>query len=227
MSPTADVVQPAAPLSLQPNGVKRQDAMASRPAVQSDDSLRTVDELLRARAKSHPHLAVVAYPSSGIEYVEYTFQQLDIFAYRVGAHLQLSMPSRASSEVKRTVVAMLGPSNLEYLVTMMALIKLGHTILFLSTRISPAAIESLVKTTGASHILADSRFQQAASAVKAGIPELSIADMPSRKVFEHAVGAADVTVNTQLDAELDPTVETGSIVYIIHSSGKLTNQSSS
>lgn len=183
---------------------------------EDDSTLRTVDEILRRRARTDPDLPVVSYPSSGIEYVDYTFQQLDVFAYRVGKHLQAAIPSRASSEEKRTVVAMLGPSNLEYLVTMMALIKLGHTVLFLSTRISVPAIESLITSTGATSLIADPRYLEPSMATKEQVPGLQVLDMPTRATFEFSI---DAIGDTQLDAALDPSVETNQIVYIIHSSG--------
>lgn len=182
-----------------------------------DSTIQTVDELLRRRAQSDPDLPIVSYPSSGIAYVDYTFRQLDVFAYRVGKHLQASIPPRRGSDEKRTVVAMLGPSNLEYLVTMQAFIKLGHTILFLSTRISAPAIQSLMDKTGAAYLVADPRYADMALAVQDQNPGLRVLEMPTRSVFEFPIAAVG---NTQLDAALDPGVETNEIVYIIHSSGK-------
>ncbi|KAJ0103870.1 hypothetical protein J7T55_001240 [Diaporthe amygdali] len=183
---------------------------------EDDSTLKTVDECLRRRARTDPDLPVVSYPSSGIEYVDYTFQQLDVFAYRVGKQLQAAIPSRTSSAEKRTVVAMLGPSNLEYLVTMMGLLKLGHTVLFLSTRISVPAIESLIKSTGAAYLIADPRYLEASLATKELVPELQVLEMPTRSNFEFPI---DAVGDTQLDAALDPSIEINQIVYIIHSSG--------
>ena len=193
-----------------PNGIQHVEQ------AKDDSTLRTVDEVLRRRARTHPDLPVVSYPSSGIEYVDYTFQQLDVFAYRAGKQLQAVMPSRASSQEKRIVVAMLGPSNLEYLVTMMGLFKLGHTVLFLSTRISVPAIESLITSTGATYLLADPRYLEASLATKELVPGLQVLEMPTRTIFEFPI---DVVGDTQLDAALDASVETSQIVYIIHSSG--------
>lgn len=183
---------------------------------EDDSTLKTVDECLRRRARTDPDLPVVSYPSSGIEYVDYTFQQLDVFAYRVGKQLQAAIPSRTSSAEKRTVVAMLGPSNLEYLVTMMGLLKLGHTVLFLSTRISVPAIESLINSTGAAYLIADPRYLEASLSTKELVPELQVLEMPTRSNFEFPI---DAVGDTQLDAALDPSIEINQIVYIIHSSG--------
>lgn len=213
--------RPEEPLSV---GTEKDAAGVQHVEQAEDDStLRTVDEVLRRRARTDPDLPVVSYPSSGIEYVDYTFQQLDVFAYRVGKQLQAVIPSRTSSKEKRTVVAMLGPSDLEYLVTMMGLFKLGHTVLFLSTRISVPAIESLITSTGATYLIADPRYLEPSLATKEQVPGLQVLDMPTRTNFEFAI---DAVGDTQLDAALDASVETNQIVYIIHSSGMATKDKS-
>lgn len=217
MAPAAaasTVWRPDEPLSV---GAEK-DAVSVQHVEQAEDdsTLKTVDEVLRRRARTDPDLPVVSYPSSGIEYVDYTFQHLDVFAYRVGKQLQAAIPSRTSSKEKRSVVAMLGPSNLEYLVTLMGLFKLGHTVLFLSTRISVPAIKSLITSTGATYLIADPRYLESSLTTKEQVPGLQVLDMPTRTNFEFPI---DAVGDTQLDAALDPSVETTQIVYIIHSSG--------
>lgn len=220
MAPTATLDAPmgsATPPSTALSA-KSQTSVTTHHIEKDDSSLQTVDELLRSRATAYPHVPIVSYPSSQVEYVDYTYQQLDVFAYRVAKDLETTIPTRMSSKIKRTVVALIGPSNLEYLATMMALIKAGHTVLFLSTRISAAAIESLIKTTGASYLIADTKYLTVAAAVKERRSELQILDMPTRSIFEFSI---KVYVNTQLDAALDANVEAHETVYVIHSSGKL------
>ncbi|KAI1337040.1 hypothetical protein F5Y15DRAFT_426193 [Xylariaceae sp. FL0016] len=185
--------------------------------VEDDSALRTVDDLVRNRAQAFPHSVAVSYPSSGIEYVDYTLQQLDVFAYRVAKHYQELVPMRASSAEKPKVVAVLGPSNLEYLVTMLALTKLGHTVLFLSTRISQEAIESLMTVTGAQVILADSRFTEIATQSAQKLPSpAGISEIASRNIFEFPI---EIYADTRMDHALDHEVETLHNIYIIHSSG--------
>lgn len=226
MAPADVAVLPPPTVSsdLKPPQAYTQHIESISPNDDDDDStILTVDELLRRRARTDPDRVIMAYPQHGISCTNYTFAQLDAFAFRVAKHLSADslLPPRASSNEKRRVVAMLGPSNLEYLATLQALIKLGHTILFLSTRIPAAAIVSLVRDTGASHILADPRFAGAANAVREEFAgqgtEIKVLNMPTRSVFEFPV---DVHVDTRLDAHLDAAVETEQIVYIIHSSGK-------
>ncbi|KAM0489841.1 hypothetical protein ACHAP8_012159 [Fusarium lateritium] len=181
-----------------------------------DSQLRTIDALIRHRASLYPYDHVVSYPSSGTHYVDYTLQQLDVFAWRVAKHYETHLPIRQSSNEKPTVVAMLGPSNLEYLITMLALNKLGHTALLLSTRIPQIAVESLVNTTGATTILADGRFAALADNVSDSIPTLTSLPIAGRQIFEYSI---DAHGDTQLDGHLDPEIETENVAWIIHSSG--------
>ena len=213
MAPSTLVLTPdAAALPRDAGKSSTQTQVTAKP---TEGTIQTVDGLLRHRARAFPDAVIVSYPSTGIEYVDYTAKQLDTFAYRVGSHYQNTLPSRKSSSEKPMVVGLLGPSNFDYLVTMLALIKLGHTILFLSTRIPAEAVESLMKTTGAQFLLADSRHLETAqqAVASSGRPVLEIA---SKSVFDVPV---DAHGDTALDADLDPSVETGNNVYIIHSSG--------
>ncbi|KAF1968934.1 NRPS-like enzyme [Bimuria novae-zelandiae CBS 107.79] len=181
-----------------------------------ESPIRTVDALIRHRARAKPDATIVAYPSSEVDYVDYSMQQLDVFAYRVGRHYQQWILSRTSSATKPTTVALLGPSNFDYAISMLALTKLGHTVLFLSTRISQIAIESLIETTGATYLLADPRYMETANAVTHNIPHVHAAEIASSSIFNFPI---EVHADTRMNRQLDPEVETFNSVYIIHSSG--------
>ncbi|KAH7413711.1 male sterility protein [Phaeosphaeria sp. MPI-PUGE-AT-0046c] len=194
-----------------------------KPACLTPDSratveitIHTVDALVRHRARTNPHATIVSYPRSGVEFVDYSMQQLDVFAYRVARHYQTFIPTRSSSKVAPTVVAVLGPSNFEYLVSMLALTKLGHTVLFLSTRISQLAVESLIKTTAATHLLADSRFLSLATDVQKTLPSVHVNSIAVSSIFDFPI---EVHADTRMDYQLDLNIEETNNIYIIHSSG--------
>lgn len=220
MAPTATVLTPSlADNSGFAKGANPQGVPPTpRAEVRNDGTIQTVDELVRRRAIAHHDRVVVSYPSSGIDYVDYTMQQLDVFAYRVAMGYSKIIPARTSSTEKPSVVAILGPSDLDYLVTMLALIKLGHTVLFLSTRISPAAIESLVLVTGANALLAGAAHLEVARATQQKLEGLRIHEIAPRSTYEFPV---EVHADTRLDQVLDSSIEAGNFVYIIHSSGML------
>lgn len=141
--------------------VVHRESMPS-PLIAEAEIPLTVDALMRQRSQEDSDLVLVSYPSSGINYVDYSARQLDTFACKVARHHAITLPPRSSSSEKASVVGLLGPSNFDYLITLLALTKLGHTVLFLSTRISPAAYISLIKETGAKYLLIDDSFKNLA-----------------------------------------------------------------
>lgn len=196
---------------------RKQEAVSPlRYTTKNEDVAQTVDDLVRLRALDFPDRTIVSYPSTGIEYVDYTMEQLDVYAFRVARHYEPFIPVRTSSSEKPMVVALLGPSNLEYLVTMLALAKLAHTVLFLSTRISQEAIESLMTATGARKLLVDRKLLEKASAVQRNLADVDLYEIPSRSVFEFSVEAHG---DTRLDVSLDHGIEASHFSFIIHSSG--------
>jgi acyl-CoA synthetase (AMP-forming)/AMP-acid ligase II len=177
----------------------------------------TIDELVRQRADDGPEEAIISYPSSGVDYVDYTSRQLDVFAFRVAQKYRSLMPQRLSSSDSETVVALLGTSNFEYFISILALTKLGHSVLFLSTRISSAAYTSLLKATGAIHILVDASFRETAEQVKEGLPSLNVHKITDKATYDYPVTTRDI--DTNLTHHLDPEAESCKVAWIIHSSG--------
>lgn len=209
--------QIALPTPQTPTPSKSTTATVERIEKADDAPIQTVDALIRHRARTYPHATIIAYPSSGVDFVDYSMQQLDVFAYRVARHYQAFIPTRTSSHTTPTTVALLGPSNLEYAVTMLALTKLGHTVLFLSTRISQLAIESLIETTGATYLLADARYLQTAADVQTNMTKVFVEEIAKQSIFDFPI---EVHADTRLDYQLDHDVEANNNVYIIHSSGR-------
>lgn len=189
----------------------------SVPIIKPDASIATVDDLVRQRARAYPNRTIVSYPSEGLQYVDYTMQQLDVYAYRVAKAYERHLLMRNSSEEEPTTVAVLGPSNMSYLITMLALTKLGHTTLFLSPRISQEAVESLIKTTGAVCLLIDQRYLATAEAARQSLGNLNILEILQQSEYDFPI---EVHADTKMDHHLDPAKETNNRVYIIHSSGK-------
>ncbi|KAJ0419446.1 hypothetical protein BJY00DRAFT_302185 [Aspergillus carlsbadensis] len=177
----------------------------------------TVDQLVRHRASLGPSQPVVYYPRAGIEYSEFPLQQLDVFAYRIANVLAKVIPPRTSSSQKPVVVALLGPSDLNYLVLMLALTKLGHSGLLLSTRISVEAHVSLVERTNAQHIFVHSSLEDTARKVQDRVPTLQVQDIPTEENYDYSV--SEDPIDTNLTSHLDPEAEAGHIAWIIHSSG--------
>ncbi|OKL58807.1 hypothetical protein UA08_05740 [Talaromyces atroroseus] len=173
----------------------------------------TIDSLLRLRANGskakHP---IVAYPSTGTEYAFYSPSQLNVFVENAAIHYAKVIPQRRSSAEPVRVVGLLGPSSLEYLITLLAVSRLGHTVLLLSTRIVEDAYVSLLEATKTNFLVASSAFQAVGN--RAG-KRTGTALIPvlTREEFDKAdVGALPTYT-------FDQQTETRNVCWIIHSSG--------
>ncbi len=176
-------------------------------------SPRTITELVSQRAEQHSDEPILGYPSSGVEYVEYTFRQLETFSQNAAFLYARELPVRSSSDEDARVVALLGASNLDYVIATLALSRLGFTVLFLSTRISKSAYESLLDATKCDHILAEESFARTTEAVQADRPRLNVLRILDKSRYEQ-------TTMESLDVQtLDFDKETKRISWIIHSSG--------
>ncbi|KAL4937579.1 hypothetical protein BDV06DRAFT_215762 [Aspergillus oleicola] len=184
----------------------------------SDAEPFTVDGLVRHRASLGPSQPVVHYPRTGIEYSQFPLQQLDVFAYRVAKILAEVIPPRKSSSETPIVVALLGPSDLNYLVLLLAVTKLGHSGLLLSTRISVEAHVSLVERTKARHIFFHGSLKETAEKVRERVPTSQVHNIPTEQSYDYPIPHNEL-IDTNLLTHLDPEAETKHVAWIIHSSG--------
>jgi thioester reductase-like protein len=171
---------------------------------------RTLDELLRHRAKATPGVPIVAFPTTAQpdSYQSHTASQLDEYTHRAAQQYRTLFGNRERNS-REQVVALLALSDLDYLVAQLALGRLGFTVLCLSTRLSPEAIISLLQSTNCHHILYSAAFQAKVESVSARHR------LHSSVLFDAYRDGPLVEVNIDLDAEQ----ETNASCNILHSSG--------
>lgn len=172
---------------------------------------------MRLRAFQQPNEPILAYPVHNTDYLEYTYGELDVFAYRVSQqYVQRTTPRRSSAE-KEKVVALLGPSNLDYLISVLALTKSGFTVMFLSTRLSDAAYLSLLESTQCRDLIIHESFSMTAERLCKTMPDLRA--HPIAQSASYAFPTQGNGQDTCLDSHLDLELEAQKICWIIHSSG--------
>jgi len=171
---------------------------------------RTLDELLRQRAATMPDTPIAAYPTSAApdSYERHTARQLDEYATRAAHRYREAFGARERNSAPR-VVALLAASDLDYLVALFALGRLGLTPLLLSTRLSPEAIVSLLEKTGCSEIVHSKSYRDKIDAINALRP-VKAALLRS----DYKTGPLE-----ELSVDLDPEFETSTACNILHSSG--------
>ncbi|KEF59131.1 uncharacterized protein A1O9_03975 [Exophiala aquamarina CBS 119918] len=178
---------------------------------------RTITELISIRARDLPDEPIFGYPSTGLDYTEYTFPELEALSIRAARKYASLLPVRTDSSEDARVIGLLGPSTLDYFVTLLALSRLGFTVLFLSTRISEAAYLSLLEATGCRHMVVSPSFMRTICAVQRSLPELQTIDFLPQSEYD-TDGSIDVPPQG-LEQTLDLDQETTKVAWIIHSSG--------
>lgn len=113
------------------------------------------------------------------------------------------------------VVGLLGPSDLDYLITLLAVARLGHTVLFLSTRISEDAVVSLIQATKATTLL----FNNSYGALAAGVHERTGTSMGVIHTPENGTSSTSTENRKLPQHHLDSGIENKHVCWIIHSSG--------
>ena len=143
--------------------------------------------------------------------------QLDDFAERTAAHYSATITPRVSSTDPVQVIGLLGPSNLDYLATLLGITRLGHIVLFLSTRISIEAYVGLLKATSATALIVDPSFAEMGESIKQQVSIDVLAPCP-RAQYDCSIASA-LSQTSLPPRRLDGAVESENIAWIIHSSG--------
>lgn len=173
---------------------------------------RTVDELIRLRAQQDGNdVGIVAYPEQGTDYIDCTPRQLDQLVDRAASLYSRFIPQRLSSDDPVETVGLLGNSDLSYLVAALAISRLGHAALLLSTRITAEAYESLLRTTKAGTLLYHDQYRDSAEQVTTSLANLKI------ESIRHVTALPSAGELPIANLDLDRESHNGS--FIIHSSG--------
>ncbi|KAL4796776.1 hypothetical protein BDV19DRAFT_360395 [Aspergillus venezuelensis] len=209
------VLRPVTPSSERSNEALTPTSQAS-PATSvtelDETAIYTIDDLLRARAEGdQADEAIVAYPTKGTKYKYYTPRELHDLVEAASVTYAKTIRQRRTSDDPVQVVGLLGPSDFEYLITLLAVSRLGHTVLLLSTRIAEDAYVSLLEATKASFLIAYPAFEAIGRN----------ATQRTGAVLQPVLTKEDYIKTTEKlpEAQLDGIVENKHITWIIHSSG--------
>ncbi|KAF1988941.1 non-ribosomal peptide synthetase/alpha-aminoadipate reductase [Aulographum hederae CBS 113979] len=179
---------------------------------------RTLDECLRNRAQSIPKIPLLAYPDVvSNEYIDYDAETLNRMVDRGARYYLKVLPQRKEEDENGETVALLGVSNLEYIITFLALQRLGLPCLFLSTRLADNAFLHLLETCKCSHVIAHPAFQPAMLRAKKTVSDLQI--LPFVSSTKLTISEDDTATERTEAPFLDPARQSGKLSHIIHSSG--------
>ncbi|KAL2794351.1 hypothetical protein BJX66DRAFT_351276 [Aspergillus keveii] len=185
------------------------------PPADSDAPLHTINDILLHRMPYPPDAPLVGYPQSshGVrDYAFYTAKDLDKFSNGAAKALKGFGLPKFSDPVENRVVAILGPSNLDYVVSLFALSRLGYAILLLSTRLSTEAYTNLIAKTSCSHVVYSSATEKAVAQIQDAVPRINVFPIPEFSVYSECTESSDLQQTAQPELSRK-------WAFIIHSSG--------
>ncbi|KAL0258502.1 hypothetical protein SLS55_005997 [Diplodia seriata] len=201
------------------------DAPNASKVSKQPDQINSINDLLLHKAETIPNTPLIAYPASehsSNDLADYTAKDLDAFVDEAAKeYTRLGLLPKESRSTSSEVVALLGPSNLDYVITLLALSRMGFAVLFLSTRLPTEAYVSLLQKTHCSKIVASPRFastivpdiQRASS--DAGADALSSFAQLDSSVYTRRASSGGARFARQTEL-VD---EEACVAFIVHSSG--------
>ncbi|KAF9219622.1 L-aminoadipate-semialdehyde dehydrogenase [Gyrodon lividus] len=186
--------------------------------------LYSLNHLISERVCEYPDLQILGIPDKEFNYTKYTTAELDAAASMLANHLKDRgfLPGRAKGDsTSRLTVGLLGMSNIDFIVTEMALYRMGYCVLFLSPNNSPPAMANLLAVTNATHVIVQDTLLPSATAALPHLADptsVTIINQPSSDIFGSHVRTAHPE-KTRWDPPLSWKDEFLLPVSIIHSSG--------
>ncbi|CAG8129870.1 unnamed protein product [Penicillium olsonii] len=180
--------------------------------------LHVLDDLIRLRAEDDIQTPILAYPSSNGEaasYTYYTGQQMDRMIDETAKRLMED--GFRSPKPDRATVGLLTLSDLNMVITIFALSRLGYTVMILSPHLSGDACVALLNTVGCDNILYGN----------IGSIRTTMGEVLQRKLIAcrpmPALNTSPKKLSPALHRNRNPKAQRDKIALILHSSGSTGN----
>ncbi|KAJ5279247.1 hypothetical protein N7478_004619 [Penicillium angulare] len=198
-------------------GSKGAEIIHNLPPSPPVEELRTpyiIDDVLKSLVRDTPHEPLVGYPESphGVtDYVYYTPSDLDRFANGAVKEYKRAGLEEFSHPTENRVVSILGPSNLDYIVSLFALSRMGYSVLLLSTRLNTTAYANLLALTKCSDIAYAPSSKKTVDGLVEHTPAATFAIPEFARYSNESSGSSLETHSTPQTSQ--------KCAFIIHSSG--------
>ncbi|KAK8156696.1 hypothetical protein BKA80DRAFT_312992 [Phyllosticta citrichinensis] len=182
-----------------------------------EGQLNCINDLILHKARTVPNTPMIAYPASkdgGSLLLEYTSRDIDLFVDAVAKKLDhLGLKPQKQKSDQSEVVALIGPSNLDYVISLLALSRMGFAVLFLSTRLQTEAYVSLLQKTDCLKIVASDKFSSVIESVQAVRPlqKFPLLDLSTYRTRSQT--------ESRFQRSIELVKEEDCIAFIVHSSG--------
>lgn len=186
--------------------------------LEAQEGILSLNKLFTTRVRSTPNSVVVAFPRASssaatFEYDEITYRQLDALVSQAARGYADTLSPRQVGQPLLTV-GLLAESGFDYVVTELALARLGHCVLLLSPNNSVPAISNLLQVTKAVHLLHSPRYASVAAECVKGVPSTVTLQewISARSTDTHSGDQSPQSTLTQSQ-------ESEETAFIVHSSG--------
>ncbi|KAH6653363.1 hypothetical protein BKA67DRAFT_518762 [Truncatella angustata] len=121
----------------------------------TESPILTLDEMIRRRAYELQDSPSLCYPNQGLlDFEVHSARSIDSYADAAAQKLQaLGLPAIDPSAEQLPVVGILAQSGLHFVITIIALNRLGYTAFLISTRLASPAVVQLLELTNCNTIL--------------------------------------------------------------------------
>ncbi|KAK4705002.1 hypothetical protein P7C70_g1213, partial [Phenoliferia sp. Uapishka_3] len=186
------------------------------------NTIKSLNHLIADRAQNVPDTFVLGVPNKDFVMRKYTVGELNLSATLLAHHFErIGVPTRARGDsTTRHTVALLAPSNYHYVVTELALARMGLGTLFVSINNSPAAIAHLLSETRSTHLILHPQYTKVAEEGIALLPPgLSCTIVPTADHAVYGPEARKRNPHATWTPALSWEEESRTTAYFVHSSG--------
>ncbi|KKY35657.1 putative l-aminoadipate-semialdehyde dehydrogenase [Diaporthe ampelina] len=171
----------------------------------SDSQVVTITDLLLSKVRETPDAVFIQYPATAkgkSDYVGYTVTDVDRLADEAARQYVARGLRPEPTTEKCEVIALLATSNLDYVASMLALSRMGFSVLFLSTRLTTEAYVNLLRLTGSRKLIVGNEFKKAAEQIKEQYPlsSYNIVERPEISMYNANLPLAGSTLIESLRA---------------------------
>ncbi|RFU34869.1 hypothetical protein B7463_g1454, partial [Scytalidium lignicola] len=178
-----------------------------------EETLYTFDQLIRQRAIDEDQSPLLAYPKSKLGITDYELVNGKQFNRFIDCAAKSLIKAGVAPVYENTTVGIIGNSDLDYIVTIFALGRLGYTTFLLSPRLAVNACVGLLSGQNSKLLLHGSPYLDIATNTSQEIP-LTLLQILSREQYDFDDGGPEFA-----RSGVDNTKEQFKTLIMMHSSG--------
>ncbi|KAK4941529.1 putative NRPS-like protein biosynthetic cluster [Elasticomyces elasticus] len=190
---------------------------------QDGKSFNTITEFVESQAQKEPSTPAVGFFSPTTEGQQWKSQLLTFKDVRQGSvNVAETLSSKLGSPPNQTV-GLLCPSSPEFLLTWLAIMRLGHAALLIAPQCSPSAVAHLCSSCNVKFLLYDEVYESLADNALTEFSKISKSSMESLRLPFVGENVFDIIRRPLPGALWEPvTVTEADVAYLHHTSGTST-----